>query len=114
MRTTPEECAELGRILAEKVNVYRASRDRSDSARKAISVISAAGQPFHDSAADAALFDRMKSNLRADIPVIEMETTINDPAFATACAESLLAQMESRAAGLSEAGTVGDDKRTVI
>src|SRR5206468_1069155 len=55
MRTNAAECAELGCILAEKIN-------RSTAPvtvllpLKAISVISATGKPFHDGAADAALF----------------------------------------------------------
>ena len=47
--------------------------------QEGISVISAPGQPFHDPAADAALFASLKRLLRAGIPVIEMDCTINDP-----------------------------------
>jgi len=90
MRTTPEECAELGRILAEKVNAYTAPVTVL-LPLKAISVISAPGKPFHDAAADAALFTALKTNLRADIPVIEMDCEINAPAFAEACVQALLA-----------------------
>jgi uncharacterized protein (UPF0261 family) len=97
MRTTVEECRRLGEILAEKINLSRGPVSVLIP-RKGISVISAAGQPFHDSAADAALFDAIKSNLRENIPVIEMDTTINDPAFASACAQSLLAHMQCRTA----------------
>ncbi|SKB08565.1 Uncharacterized protein, UPF0261 family [Prosthecobacter debontii] len=89
MRTTPEECAELGRILAEKVNAYTAPVTVL-LPLKAISVISAPGKPFHDPAADAALFTALKTNLRADIPVIEMDCEINAPAFAKACVDILL------------------------
>ena len=92
MRTTPAECAELGRILAEKVNRYPAPVTVLLPLR-AISVISAAGQPFHDPAADAALFGAIKQHLRAGIPVMELDTAINDPAFAQACAETLLASL---------------------
>lgn len=97
MRTTPEECRRLGEILAEKINLSRGPVSVLIP-RKGISVISAPGQPFHDAAADAALFDAIKSNLRGNIPVIEMDTTINDPAFASACAQSLLAHMQCRTA----------------
>ena len=62
MRTTPEECAELGRILAEKVNAYSAPVTVLLPTR-AISIISAEGQPFHDPEADAALFSAMPRNL---------------------------------------------------
>ena len=95
MRTTPDECAELGRILAEKVNTYRGPVTVL-LPLKAISVISAEGGAFHWPEADAALFGAIKSNLRADIPVIEVEATINDPVFADACANALLAGIGKR------------------
>ena len=89
MRTTPAECAELGRILAEKLNRYPAPVTFLIP-RRAISVISAAGKPFHDPAADEALFSAVKAGLRPDIPVGELDVEINDPVFARACAETLL------------------------
>lgn len=89
MRTTPDECAQLGRIVAEKLNLSTGPVTVLIP-QKAISLISAPGQPFHDPAADAALFDSLKRHLRADIPVIEMACEIIDPAFARACAEALL------------------------
>lgn len=89
MRTTPAECAELGRILAEKLNRYPAPVTFLIPSR-AISVISAAGKPFHDPAADEALFSAVKAGLRPDIPVVELDVEINDPAFARACAGTLL------------------------
>jgi uncharacterized protein (UPF0261 family) len=61
---------------------------------KAISIISAAGQKFHDPAADAALFNAIKSDLRKDIPLIEMDCAINDPPFAEACARELLRNLQ--------------------
>jgi uncharacterized protein (UPF0261 family) len=92
MRTTPEECAELGRIVAEKVNLSTAPVTVLIPLR-AISVVSEAGQPFHDPAADRALFGALKHQLRRDIPVIELDTTINDPGFADACVTALLENM---------------------
>lgn len=95
MRTTPAECTELGRILAKKVNGYTAPVTVL-LPRRAISVISAPGQAFHDPAADAALFAALKSTLRPDIPVVEADVEINDPAFARACAEVLLTQLRGK------------------
>ena len=92
MRTNAEECAELGRILAEKINRYTAPVTVL-LPLKAISVISAAGKPFHDASADAALFSAIKHHLRKDIPVVELDAEINDPAFAKACAEALLVHL---------------------
>jgi len=92
MRTSPKECEELGRILAEKVNAYTAPVTVL-LPLKAISVISAPGGVFHDVAADAALFNAMKSNLKVGIPVVEMDAMVNDESFAKACAEALLANI---------------------
>ena len=89
MRTNTAECAELGRILAEKVNAYTGPVTVL-LPLQAISIISAAGKPFYDAAADAALFDAIRQHLRPGIPLIEMECEINAPEFATACAGALL------------------------
>lgn len=95
MRTTPEECAQLGKIIAEKLNLSKGPVTVL-LPRKAISVISAPGQKFHDPAADRALFDSIKAGLRQDISVVEMDCAINDAAFAQACAEALLKNMGRR------------------
>lgn len=104
MRTTPEECAELGRILAEKLNRYAAPVTVL-LPRGGISLVSAPGLPFHDPVADAALFDALLSHLRPGIPRIDLPLAINDPAFAAACAEALLAHLPRRESdGASAAG----------
>jgi uncharacterized protein (UPF0261 family) len=93
MRTTPAECAQLGKILAEKINLSTGPVTVL-LPLKGISVISAAGGKFHDPDADQALFDAIKQNLRKDIEVIEMNVVINDPAFAEACAKTLLKNIQ--------------------
>jgi uncharacterized protein (UPF0261 family) len=95
MRTNAEECAELGRILAEKINASTGPVTVL-LPLKAISVISAEGKPFHLPEADAALFAALRKHLRADISVIEQDAAINDPAFARTCAETLLTQLATR------------------
>ena len=92
MRTTVEECAQLGDILAEKLN-------RSIGPVTVLlplrggSVISAPGGPFEAADADQALYAGLKAALRPDIPVLELDCAINDAAFATACARALLQQL---------------------
>jgi uncharacterized protein (UPF0261 family) len=93
MRTTPSECAKLGAILAAKVNAYKGPVSVLLPLR-AVSIISAKGQPFHDPKADAALFDAIRADLDKRIPLIEMDVVVNEPAFAEACAEELLRLME--------------------
>lgn len=95
MRTTPGECAQLGKIVAQKVNASTGPVTVL-LPKKAISVISAPGQKFHDPAADQALFDGIKSNLRKGIELIEMDCAINDTAFAEACANALLTNIGKR------------------
>jgi uncharacterized protein (UPF0261 family) len=87
MRTTADECRQLGAIVAKKANAYSAGTAIMIP-RKAISVISAVGQPFHDAAADEALFSALKAN--ATVPVQEIDLAINDKEFAQACAYKLI------------------------
>jgi len=93
MRTTPEECAQLGLILAGKVNAYTAPVTIL-LPTKAISIISAEGQAFYDPAADEALFSAIRENLSESVELIEVDAEINDPAFSKACAEALLKHLD--------------------
>lgn len=88
MRTTEEECAELGRIIARKLN-GAAGPLTLFIPLGGVSMIDVPGAPFYDAAADAALIRELKAGLRPDVEVVEMATDINDPAFATAMAERL-------------------------
>jgi uncharacterized protein (UPF0261 family) len=81
MRTTPEECAALGRILAERVSALGAPVAVLLPLR-GISSIAIEGGVFHDPVADAALFGAIRQHLRPGIPLEEMDTHVNDPAFA--------------------------------
>lgn len=88
MRTTPEECAELGRMIAHKLNQARGPV-AVFIPRRGVSMIDTAGKPFYDPAADAALIDHLKSTLDKRIRVKEFDTDINDPKFAQAMARAL-------------------------
>jgi uncharacterized protein (UPF0261 family) len=63
--------------------------------KRAISLISAPGQPFHDPEADAVLFAAIREH--ANVEVIELDTEINSAEFAKACAETLLKLMSGGA-----------------
>ena len=88
MRTSPSECAELGRRIARKLNPARGPVTVFIPLR-GVSMIDVEGGPFYDPVADAALFDQLKAGLTPDIEVVECDTTINDPAFARAMADRL-------------------------
>lgn len=89
MRTTPEENRELGRRLAERVNLSKGPV-AVYLPLKGISVISVEGQPFFWPDADLALFGAIRQALRPGIPIFELDLDINDPAFADAVAGGLL------------------------
>jgi uncharacterized protein (UPF0261 family) len=88
MRTTPEECAELGRRIAAKLNAAKGPVALFIP-RKGVSAIAVEGGPFHDPAADKALIDTVLTNLNDNVEVHDLELDINDPAFATAMASRL-------------------------
>jgi uncharacterized protein (UPF0261 family) len=88
MRTTPEECAELGRRIARKLNAATGPVTLFVPLR-GVSMIAVEGQPFHDPEADEALVSALREELDPSVDVRELETDINDPAFAVAMAERL-------------------------
>ena len=93
MRTTSEECSDLGRILAEKANLSTGPCSVLIPTQ-AISVISAPNQVFNNPTADKALFAAIKSNLCKDIEVREIQASVNDSTFAQAAAKTLLSLMQ--------------------
>lgn len=88
MRTTPQENAELGKRLAEKLNRSRGPVTLFIPV-KGVSLIAVEGQVFYDPEADAALFDAIRQHIGDHVEVREIDTDVNDPAFATAMADAL-------------------------
>lgn len=88
MRTTATECAELGRMLAGKLNAAGGPLAVFIPAG-GLSMLGAPGGPFHDPGADAALFTALRDALDPRVEVVELATDINDPAFGRAMAERL-------------------------
>ncbi len=88
MRTTPEECAELGRRVARKLSAATGPVALFVP-RGGVSVIDAEGQPFHDPEADRALFDAVREHLDDRVELVELDCNINDPEFADAMADKL-------------------------
>lgn len=78
MRTTAEECAAIGKEIAEKV-----------SASTGPAAIDRDGQPLDATEAREALFDAIRENHGA-VDVVELPNHINDPKFAEAAAGRLL------------------------
>jgi uncharacterized protein (UPF0261 family) len=88
MRTTPAESLALGRQIGRKLSAA-AGPTVLFVPLKGVSAIAVPGQVFHDADADAALLRGLDETLSATIERNEIDTDINDPAFARAMAERL-------------------------
>jgi uncharacterized protein (UPF0261 family) len=97
VRTNVEENQELGRILANKLNQARGPVKVLLPLR-GVSQLDSPGGEFWWPEADQALFGSLRRELRADIPVLELEANINDPEFADRAASELLQVMQKQSA----------------
>jgi len=89
MRTTPEECREIGRIIATKLNAASGPTVLFVPLR-GLSAIATEGQVFYDAEADAALFETLRATVdTSKVEVHEVDADVNDPAFALAMANRL-------------------------
>ena len=97
MRTTPDECREIGRIVAAKLNAATGPTVLFVPLR-GVSAIATEGQVFYDAEADAALFETIRSEIDASrVELHELDTDVNDPAFALAMANRLHELIEAAA-----------------
>lgn len=85
MRTTPEENTAIGRWIGTRLDACPGPL-RFLLPEGGVSVIDAPGQPFHDPAADAALFAGVEATLRprANRRIERLPHAINAPEFAAA------------------------------
>jgi uncharacterized protein (UPF0261 family) len=93
MRTTPEECAELGRIIARKLADARGPVALFVPL-KGVSAIDIEGGPFYDPAADEALFGALRDYVSKNVELHELEHNVNDPEFAAQMADRLVEYLE--------------------
>jgi uncharacterized protein (UPF0261 family) len=95
LRLNEEEMAEVGRELARRLQYTK---------DEAIFIIPTAGYDsyavegmgFHDPRADQAFVDALKAHLPPNFKVLERDTHIEDPAFATEAANLLIKLIEKR------------------
>ena len=87
-RTTPDECREIARIIARKLNAATGPTVLFVPL-EGVSMIATEGQPFYDPAADEALFGAVRENLGSNVELHELDTDVNDPEFALAMADRL-------------------------
>jgi len=92
MRTTAEENRRIGDFIVSRLN-RMPGPVRFLMPLGGVSAIDRPGQPFHDPAADQALFDAIRSGWKAapNRQLLELDLHINDPAFASALVDSFRA-----------------------
>jgi uncharacterized protein (UPF0261 family) len=94
MRTTPDECAEIGKRIAEKLNRAKGPVVLM-LPLKGVSALDREGQPFFDPDASKVLFDALRKHTADNVKLVELNLHINDPEFAEAAAGELLAMLNS-------------------
>ncbi|MCC6803419.1 MAG: Tm-1-like ATP-binding domain-containing protein [Anaerolineae bacterium] len=89
LRTNVDENRRIGEMIAAAANAATAAVAIL-LPLKGVSMLDSEGNPFWDVEADAACFEAIRRNVKAGIPVIEMNHNINDPEFSGKAADLLL------------------------
>ena len=93
LRTNVDENRRIGEMIAAAVNAASAAV-AVVVPLAGVSMLDSDGERFWDPAADRACFDAIRDNLRQDIPYLEDEHNINDPAFSGRAANLLLEMLQ--------------------
>ncbi|MGC6584815.1 Tm-1-like ATP-binding domain-containing protein [Paenibacillus sp. Dod16] len=94
MRTTVGENRQLGEKIAEKLNGSQGPTVLM-LPLKGVSMLDVEGEAFHGPEEDKMLFDTLRQRIdRKNVELIEMNTDINDQAFAVAAADKLMELMK--------------------
>jgi uncharacterized protein (UPF0261 family) len=101
MRTTPEECAELGRRIGRKLSAATGPVALFIP-RGGVSAISTEGGAFYDAEADGALIDALLANVGDNVGIHDLEQDINDQAFAEAMVNRLVEMVSNQQGTVSE------------
>lgn len=97
MRTTSDEMAALGAIIAEKLRTAQGPT-RVYLPLRGVSAVDVPGAPFHDPDADRACFAAITAGLAGSaVEIHEIDAAINDPGFGAAAADALHALITTRA-----------------
>ena len=89
MRTTPEECAEIGRVTAMRLNRARGPATVLVPLQ-GVSAIDRVGGPFYSQPALSAYRRALQATVSSEVRVIELDAHINDESFALAAVDLLV------------------------
>jgi uncharacterized protein (UPF0261 family) len=94
MRTTPEECAEIARVTANKLN-SATGPVTVVIPLKGVSAIDKVGEPFYLPEALGAYRRVLKERLSPSVKLVELDAHINDESFAHAASDLFLESVNS-------------------
>lgn len=90
MRTTVSENVEIGKAIAEKLNMAK-GKTVLMLPLKGVSMLDAEGVAFCGKAEDKALFNTLKKEIHTDaVKIVELDLHINDKEFAETAAQKLI------------------------
>src|SRR4029453_17040452 len=92
VRTLADEMRTLGTLFAERLNEATGPVEVMVPT-EGLSIPNVPGGVFWDPEADAAFLDELRNNLREEIPLLTVDTHVNDPAFSGLVAEEFLKLM---------------------
>ncbi len=92
IRLTPDEELQVARIMAGKLNGAH-GRVMVIVPTRGLSIPNVEGGVFWNPEADAAFRAELRNNLRQEIPYLEIDAHVNDPAFAEIVAQEFLKMM---------------------
>ena len=95
LRTNEEENRQMGAMLAAAANAGQAGKVSVLIPLGGVSMLDSEGDRFWEPNADQACYDALKNDLRADIPLIEVNANINDPEFAESAVSLLLEMLQA-------------------
>jgi uncharacterized protein (UPF0261 family) len=96
LRTNVEENRQIGEMIAAAANLATGPVAILLPLR-GVSMLDSEGQPFWDPEADSACFEAIRSNAGGHVRIIEVDANVNDPAFSSVVAGTLLEMLDGRA-----------------
>lgn len=97
MRTSPEECTQIGNFIVEKIQKFAAKKENVQVVLPlgGVSMIATPDAPFYDAKADEAIFSTIANGLKdSGVELIEDKRAINDENFAVDIAKRLISLMK--------------------
>jgi uncharacterized protein (UPF0261 family) len=92
VRATHDEMIELGRIMAERLNVATGTV-KVAVPTQGLSIPNVPDGPFWNPEADAAFLETLRGELRSEVPITTYERHVNDPEFGVEVADLFIEMM---------------------